>query len=76
MGGDGESMVVSGVIYENEDEFLVAAAALVRSEDALLLFELSEPTVFGMSARSMSTSSAADWGGSDMEVPWWDFAPA
>lgn len=59
-GGEGESMVVSGVTYEYEDEFLVVAAPLARIEDALLVFELSEPTVLGMSARSMSTSSTAD----------------
>lgn len=72
-GGDGESIVVSGVTYEDEDEFLVMAAALTR-EDALLAFELSEPTVLGMSARSISTSSAAVWAESDVDVSCWCFA--
>lgn len=52
-------MVVSGVIYEYEDEtFEAAAATLARIEEALLVLELSEPTVLGMSARRMSLSSA------------------
>lgn len=74
-GGDGESIVVSGVTYEYEDEFLVMAAALAR-DDALLAFELSEPTVLGMSARSMSTSSAVGWAATDVDVCWCGFATA
>lgn len=69
MGGEGESMVVSGVTYEYEDEFLVAAAALVRTDDPFVVLEVSEPTVLGMSARSMSTSSEARWAGSEIGVP-------
>lgn len=66
-GGDGESMVVSGVIYEYEDEFFEAAATLTRIEEALLVLELSEPTVLGMSARRMSMSSAGVCAGAGME---------
>lgn len=60
-------MVVSGVTYEYEDEFFEATAALARIEEALLVLELSEPTVLGMSARSASISSAGVCAGSDME---------
>lgn len=70
-------MVVSGVIYEYEDEtFEAAAAALTRIEEALLVLELSEPTVFGISARRMSLSSAGVWARSDMEGSRLDVATA
>lgn len=67
-------MVVSGVTSEYEDEvFFETAAVLVRIEevlvagDAMLACELSEPTVFGSSARKESISSAGARAGSDIE---------
>lgn len=78
---DGESMVVSGVTCEYE-EFLETAAVLAPTEealvadDAMLVCELSEPTVLGMSARRGSASSAGVRAGSDTDVSRRDLATA
>lgn len=69
-------MVVSGVMYEYEDDTFEAAAALARIEEALLVLELSEPTVLGISTRRMSLSSAGVWAGSDIEGSRLDVATA
>lgn len=66
-------MVVSGVTCEYE-ELLETAALLARieealvPEDAVLVWELSEPTVLGMSARRESISSAGVRAGSVTEA--------